>query len=800
MLKNVVGIRICGANYSIPTDLLFFKPDEKDNNNKDKNVKATLIYGRNGTGKSTISKSIRKIAGDDIPHISQAVSIDFNGNEVILTEDEKRRIFVFDEDFIDHNVRFQNSGLNTIVMLGQQGELAEQIKIERQNLTNANAEYQAQKEIMSRYLDPNNENSPAFWINKMKVALQGDANWAGRDRIIRNKRQNTKVSDDTYSQFVGIVPSKTRDQLIVEFDDTLKKLRIAQNGDDEINPAVPTVHLAYDESHIMELLSRIIEKPELSEREKYLLQLSKNGYTDRVEEIKTTFEDESIESCPFCFQPVTLEYKKNVVESVKKILSRIYEEHRFQLKQVMLQEVSIDFTPYEKLTSLKMDCSICVEQINKAILGVNEVIQKKYDDPYTPVTIEMSQLSALLEKLSVLLKKLELARKDYNKNVVSAAPYIEKLNNINREIAHYDIIEFKKRYDEQYGKYELVIRTTNEKSKVIDNCQKIVDELEAKRKNVKIALEVINNCMKYIFFSDTRLKIEYKDEEYVLLSNGHPVKPSEVSLGERNIIGLCYFFANILQNQEMVNAYKQEYLLVIDDPVSSFDTENKIGIMSFLKLQLARYLEGNKDTRVIVTTHDIMTYYDLTKIYDEILDQCKQTILKEKLSSRQFELKSNKLTQFSKNRQEYTELLKMIYNYANGQGEEHEIVIGNMMRQVLEAFATFQYKKAIDKVSIDQQILQNLGDEAYRSYFYNLMYRLVLHGGSHREDQVKSLDDMNFFSIISSTDKKRTARDILCFMYLLNELHILSHLKDEHSAKSNLSQWCSEIKRRSAVI
>ena len=37
----------------------------------------------------------------------------------------------------------------------------------------------------------------------------------------------------------------------------------------------------------------------------------------------------------------------------------------------------------------------------------------------------------------------------------------------------------------------------------------------------------------------------------------------------------------------------------------------------------------------------------------------------------------------------------------------------------------------------------------------NLMYRLVLHGGSHREEQVKALDDMNFFSVVSSADKQR---------------------------------------------
>ena len=59
------------------------------------------------------------------------------------------------------------------------------------------------------------------------------------------------------------------------------------------------------------------------------------------------------------------------------------------------------------------------------------------------------------------------------------------------------------------------------------------------------------------------------------------MKPTQISLGERNIIALCYYFANIMQNQEFEESHAQEYILLIDDPVSSFDIENKVGIMSF---------------------------------------------------------------------------------------------------------------------------------------------------------------------------------------------------------------------------
>ncbi len=38
----------------------------------------------------------------------------------MLTEEEKSRIFVFDEDYVDKNIKLLDSGLDTIIMLGQQ--------------------------------------------------------------------------------------------------------------------------------------------------------------------------------------------------------------------------------------------------------------------------------------------------------------------------------------------------------------------------------------------------------------------------------------------------------------------------------------------------------------------------------------------------------------------------------------------------------------------------------------------------------------------------------------------------------
>ena len=109
MLKDLTGIRFRGANFDTLTDVLFLDTHE---GNKTKKVKGALLYGRNGAGKSTLAKAVKKAKGDDQDTILQASFVDDNNNSLILSETEKAHIFVFDEEYVDKNVKFRESGLD----------------------------------------------------------------------------------------------------------------------------------------------------------------------------------------------------------------------------------------------------------------------------------------------------------------------------------------------------------------------------------------------------------------------------------------------------------------------------------------------------------------------------------------------------------------------------------------------------------------------------------------------------------------------------------------------------------------
>ena len=55
MLEQIKGIKLKGANFVNQTELKLF------NRPNDKVEKVALFYGRNGTGKSTISYAFKKV-------------------------------------------------------------------------------------------------------------------------------------------------------------------------------------------------------------------------------------------------------------------------------------------------------------------------------------------------------------------------------------------------------------------------------------------------------------------------------------------------------------------------------------------------------------------------------------------------------------------------------------------------------------------------------------------------------------------------------------------------------------------
>ena len=339
-------------NFASLTKFVLFDPkDGKDKQGKDlfKTIKGALIYGRNGTGKSTIAKAFRKAKGEELPTIKQVSFLDKDGSPITLSEEDKDHIFIFDEDFVNEKVKLKEDHLDTIIMLGQAADLAEKIELAEKERDSAKIVFDTMETTLEEFADKDNPKSPQNILDKIAEKLRGDDSWAGRDKRIRDKRHNTQVRDDTYKIFVHLEPKNTYSELIVDFDNHMKALVAAKAGSliiDTKVPSIPERYYSYDDKAIISLLAKKIEKPKLNEREQFLLSLVQSGQANNLTQKASVFKNPNVKECPYCFQPLSDEYKSNLVASIEKVLTKSVEDHRKSLEVYVFDELIIDLSDY----------------------------------------------------------------------------------------------------------------------------------------------------------------------------------------------------------------------------------------------------------------------------------------------------------------------------------------------------------------------------------------------------------------------------------------------------------------------
>lgn len=794
MYENLNGISINGQMLDKKRNFNLFESDEK-------NIYPTrfsLVYGKNGSGKSTITKGFQKLREEFVSSIESAELYDFNDSVVNSFEEKNKNIFVFNEHFIEQNVKFKEDGLETIVMFGEQADLEEKIKSLNQQIIEKREQFKVQNIKSDEFDDSRNVISPLYHLKKINKSLKGDGNWAGRDGKIRGHRINSSVNQAIIDKIKATEPKIPKQELQKKYEEKITEFNHLNGNGKKIGKNIPKVNFTTDIKKVHNLLKKKIEKPKLSDREKNILELVISGKQKDFEEVRDMFLTDEVDHCPTCLQSISESYKVDLVNSIEKVLNDDVDNHISELSSIRMSIITLDLSEFSIVDATTVqECIEQIEEANIIIENYNDLIQKKIDNTYSPINDEF----LLLDKIDLInkcLASIENSKDKYNKKFDELDSLKNELFEINDGIAYFDIIEDYNAYVEQKNTADRVKKSLITITKEGEKLAKSLESIEEEQKNIKIAVDFINNGLKYVFFSDRRLSIEPKEDRYVLSSNGRLVKPQDISCGERNILALCYYFTLTMNKLNEEDFYKKEVLLIIDDPVSSFDLENRIGIMSYLKSQLLKVALGNLNSRVVVFSHDLPTVYDLYKQFEEIQAAVKVQNNENKNNYTTkfsvWELEKFELKKFSyRKRHEYSLMIKTIYDYAINGLEEDNLAIGNIMRRVLEAFSSFEYKKGIDSISCDPNILSSMGNEEYSLYFENLMYRLILHGESHLEEHIKSLQDLNFYSTVSVEEKRRTAKDVLCLIYVLNPKHLTAHLDGNKKKISDIESWCTDI-------
>lgn len=422
-----------------------------------------------------------------------------------------------------------------------------------------------------------------------------------------------------------------------------------------------------------------------------------------------------------------------------------------------------------------------VQVLNRHLANIRTQIGIKLANIYadTHIDFDLAEFDKAISDYNKACDNLSVAIENYNNAIDEREALKDKLIEINNKIAFLT----NKGLFEAYFKALAVQRDNESKiskvEKQIEHYRSAILGLEQEKKQVKIALNFINQALHFIFYDKNRLVLVEGEGCYRLKSKGYEVKPKDVSLGERNIIGLCYFFASLFEGKNEDTKYTDEILAVIDDPVSSFDFENRIGVISFLKWQLAKMHRGNSHSKALVLTHDIQVALDLLKTNEPIINIQQELMC---LSDHKLQFKNRK------DISEYKQLLHDIYEFAKvDEASDNSFTIGNKMRKVLEAYFSFNYANGYTNEKCLDIVLK---DSDKKEYFKNTVLRLLLNGESHSEERVKAMNYNSEF--VSETEKHRVAKDVLCLLYTIDSNHLKFVLKQQDVSRQ-IEKWLEEI-------
>jgi wobble nucleotide-excising tRNase len=767
-IKRFSSLKITSDFFGKEKEFTFFKQDKQ---------RLALIYGGNGSGKSTISNAFNHIKNNS----SNDILLDENNNVIKLESEDLNSLLVFNEEYINNKIRFKENGVESIVLIGESAEIDKKIEL----LKIEEAEIDNKIEEVDKWLEQNGEKNNISHFALMNQCIDTlKKRWALVDKTIKGNKGSTHVNKNIVHDI--ITNYKVGTDFVEEIGESLaaglKELAVSDVLSDIIEDRISEIFFPYDVSNIVQLVNNLFEEanevgknvnPEIDIPDHII------GDAGLLIKAKNYLSDTEHSTCELCLQKIYDDWRKVIVPIIdqymnNKNLALIEELNYYKISSYDIAKFNhlrnIDGVLFNSISDL-------VLEYNNAVNAHNDLIDNKLSKLNKKLSYTRDQgLNSLVTKTNEYIEEFNKKIDDINDVVLSRTTKAKQLAKLNGELAYIEISSnynwYKKAEAEWNKKSAYLKELVSDKDKINND----INQLHMRLANLNLAMDDINESLSWMFYSKERMVlVPGENNEYKLLINGENVIPSKVSTGERNVLALCYFFVELLRDEKNDEKYKNSKLLIIDDPISSFDYGNKMGVVIVIKSKLSKFFKENPDTKCLLFTHDVYSAYNLFKIFEKY----KTNFSDGKEFCKYFELINKELVseKIDDNNSKYSKNIISIFEFIRNKSERPKLLntIGNTLRITIEMFCTFNYCEGIEKTLEKQEILDSLKDK--KDYYQSLIMRLVFNEQSHGKTAVNFVTDVDRSNIYSESELVRMAMDVINFIDILNPIHIAAHLK-----------------------
>lgn len=567
--------------------------------------KVNFFFGFNGSGKSTIAKYLRNLGLDISQQNSTFTHCSNVGYNISL-----HQVLTFNEDFIEENFK-RSSDFKGVFSLNQTNTVIDQqISAEESNIQSfevQKSKYQSKIESIEGDKRLKTEELLNYcWHQRMtfstftKISLFYSGSRQNHFQEVKRVLQNP------------IGPGQSIQDLNEQYQTFYEK------GIKNVNESIDTksyLEIRRLERRLAILLNEVIIGNEDVDIAGLIQELNSRSWVEQGLNYLKLDDD----TCPFC-QKETIDF--DLREQFEKYFDKTYKNK--------ISEISGLIDAYRQKTNRFIQNINAVQNVfnpNNIVSNLLLSLNSLFDDNFNSLDYKISHsnerksitfLSTEKSTLSEVIKQIKINNEHYND---LAANRQNLINNIWRYIAEQCKQEIRD-FDNRVRKYSnisaLAASLKNMYDGKIISATQNIETLRSQTVNTRDAIDNINTILKNSCFEgfeiDEKDKINNISRYYLKrlnTTNTNPVFES-LSEGEKNFIAFLYFIQLCIGTDDLQSNGSKKKIIIIDDPVSSLDSQALFIVSTLIHLLIQRKADDNRPNRMLFKNANIAQVFILT--------------------------------------------------------------------------------------------------------------------------------------------------------------------------------------------
>lgn len=642
--------------------------------------KINLVYGLNGTGKTTLSNYLQ----DQGNACFSCCSISGLNNEKVL---------VYNQKFVSDNF-YQDTQRGIFSLKSENKAAKEKIDIATQEINKLKNQIK-NDELKTGFqfdLEKKQEDINILQTNSEEKTWKIKNDYYGGDRILEFCLDGKMGSKKSLFDFISKLQKP--DNKPKKSIEVLKKEAEATQGENAKSydeSLVKKVNFDFWKIENQEIFKEVIIGNENSQVAELINKLNISDWVKKGKEFLNEPKEEN-ETCPFCQQKTITkelhqeiqdyfdETYQNKITSLENFDKEYWKEYQ-AVKNLETELLKIDF-----VKNKEKDFKLLFKNFIDKVSSNWSKISNKIKHPNIVINLESSILeqNALNDFLDTIIEEI----KTHNEKIKNKQKTKEQIVKEFWEVMRWDYDQTIENYTIQNNKLkkeksdiEAKISEVNGK---IGEQKKIIQDEQKEMVNIQDAIDAINSELIY-FGLDGFSIVPAGEKSYKLKRPNEDIAKFEtLSEGEKTVISFLYFL-ELCKGKENDDEVVTEKIVVIDDPISSLSHMYVFNIA-----QLIRKNFFNDDYKqVFILTHNLYFFHEL--LHKQKDDNAKL-----------FRLCRSNFSQLSvMNRKdiqnEYQSYWQILKDY--DEGKATEVILANAMRNILERFFGFIEKNDFNELT-----------------------------------------------------------------------------------------------------